>query len=55
MSLFAPDYSEPVDPTTQVTRIPGTADAPCHCEEPVCRWPFNPQCWSKELTDDRRD
>jgi hypothetical protein len=54
-ALFDPAYAEPVDPTTQIARIPGTPDAPCHCGEPVCRWPFNPQCWSKELDDDRRD
>lgn len=38
--LFDPLYSEPVDTSTQVARMPGTADAPCLCREPDCCWPW---------------
>jgi hypothetical protein len=47
-ALFAPTYYEPVNPSTQVDRIPGTPDAPCHCAEAVCRWPFDVNCWNRE-------
>lgn len=43
--LFSPDYADPPDLTTLVDRMPGTADAPCHCERDRCRWPFDPDCW----------
>jgi hypothetical protein len=54
IALFDPAYAKPVDPTTQITRIPGTPDAPCHCDEPVCRWPFNPDCWNRETDGEQR-
>lgn len=38
--LFAPEYNEPVDTTTQVNRIPGTPDAPCHCGQETCEYPW---------------
>jgi hypothetical protein len=38
--LFVEDYAEPVDTTTQVTRIPGTPDAPCHCGRDQCDYPW---------------
>jgi hypothetical protein len=40
VTLFHPDFAEPPDTSTQVTRLPGTADAPCLCLEPECAWPF---------------
>jgi hypothetical protein len=49
-ALFAPTYYERVDLTTQITRLPGTCDAPCHCDlGPKCRFPFNPDCWKDTL------
>ena len=38
--LFDPRYADPIDPSTQVARMPGTVDAPCLCREPECAWPF---------------
>lgn len=38
--LFHPHYDQPVDPSTQVARMPGTPDAPCLCREPDCSWPW---------------
>lgn len=38
--LFPPDYAEPVDPRSQVTRMPGTAAAPCLCAKPSCSFPW---------------
>lgn len=38
--LFADQYADPPDTRTQVARMPGTADAPCLCREPLCSWPF---------------
>jgi hypothetical protein len=39
--LFSPDYQEPPDTSTQVTRFP-PIDAPCRCDEPPqdCMYPF---------------
>lgn len=38
--LFHPNFADPVDPSTQVARMPGTIDAPCLCREERCRFPF---------------
>lgn len=40
LQAFSPNYLEPVDPTTQVSRMPGTASAPCLCGRHPCGWPF---------------
>ena len=50
--LFAPEYAEPVDTRTCVERMPGTPDAPCHCGRDSCRWPFSPECWNLNETED---
>jgi hypothetical protein len=36
LSLIVTDH---IDPSTQVTRMPGT-DAVCECCQDECRWPF---------------
>jgi hypothetical protein len=53
--LFSPDYADPVDTTTQVDRMPGTADAECMCGYGLpnhfnleCLWPFC--AWKPALT-----
>jgi hypothetical protein len=38
--LFADQYDQPPDTSTCVTRMPGTADAPCMCGYDVCAWPW---------------
>lgn len=45
--LFAPEYDQPLDVTTQVTRMPGTVDAECLCPltgneriDQECLFPF---------------
>lgn len=40
LQAFSPEYAEPVDVTSQVDRLPGTADADCLCGKDECAYPF---------------
>ena len=53
--LFQPDYPEPPNTRTLVTRMPGTIDAPCMCERETCMWPFAPTCWGLTDTDPEQE